>query len=279
VRGQLPLFCLLCWAVTVHGQPAGSIPDSLSPAQAQELVQRALAAELCAAQDSSHPMRYLLRKSSPRLTSAREIVETRDGDVARLLQIDGKPLIPAKEQEEEVRLNALLRDPGRQRHRKQAEDQDTERALKVLRVLPAAFLYQYAGLAKPPSGTVEKFTFRPNPSFKPPDLETQILTAMSGEIWIDAAQQRVVRLEGHLQRDVNFGWGILGRLNKGGWIVIEQADVGGDRWRTVGFQMSMSGRVLLKTKVFDTEEEESQFRPLPVGLDYRQGIQMLRNDP
>ena len=50
---------------------------------------------------------------------------------------------------------------------------------------------------------------------------------MAGEIWIDPVKLRVVRLEGHLQQDVDFGWGILGRLNKGGWIVIEQADVGG----------------------------------------------------
>ena len=41
---------------------------------------------------------------------------------------------------------------------------------------------------------------------------------MIGEIWIDPVHQRVVRLEGHLQQDVDFGWGILGRLNKGGWI-------------------------------------------------------------
>ena len=74
---------------------------------------------------------------------------------------------------------------------------------------------------------VEKFTFQPNPNFSPPDLETQALTAMTGEIWIDPAQERVTRLEGHLQQDADFGWGILGRLNKGGWIVIEQADVGG----------------------------------------------------
>jgi len=279
VRRLLPLFCLLPWAILSLGQPAVPIPDLLPSAQPQELVQRALAAELHAIQDTSHPMRYLLRKTSPRLTTTKDILETGDGAVARLLMVGDKPLTPVQEQEEQTRLNGLLRDPNRQNHRKQAEDQDTERALKVLRALPAAFLYQYAGSAGTPAGTVEKFTFRPNPTFNPPDLETQILTAMSGEIWIDADRQRVVRLEGHLLRDVDFGWGILGRLDKGGWIVIEQADVGGDQWRTVRFQMSMSGRVLFKTRVFDTEEEESRFSPLPTGLDYRQAIQMLRSDP
>ena len=279
MRRLLPLFCLLPWAILSLGQPAVPIPDLLPSAQPQELVQRALAAELHAIQDTSHPMRYLLRKTSPRLTTTKDILETGDGAVARLLMVGDKPLTPVQEQEEQTRLNGLLRDPNRQNHRKQAEDQDTERALKVLRALPAAFLYQYAGSAGTPAGTVEKFTFRPNPTFNPPDLETQILTAMSGEIWIDADRQRVVRLEGHLLRDVDFGWGILGRLDKGGWIVIEQADVGVDQWRTVRFQMSMSGRVLFKTRVFDTEEEESRFSPLPTGLDYRQAIQMLRSDP
>ena len=102
---------------------------------------------------------------------------------------------------------------------------------------------------------------------------------MTGEIWIDPAHQRVVRLEGHLQQDVDFGWGILGRLNKGGWIVIEQADVGGGQWRIVHFQMAMSGRVVFKNRIFDTTEERPQFAPLPAGLDYQQAIEMLRAEP
>jgi hypothetical protein len=126
---------------------------------------------------------------------------------------------------------------------------------------------------------VERFTFRPNPSFTPPDLETQALTALSGEIWIDPAQERVTRLEGHLQRDTDYGWGILGKLDKGGWVVIEQADVGHRQWRIVRFQMKMKLRVLFKTRNFDTVEQMSQYTPLPAGLDYQQAIQLLRTDP
>jgi hypothetical protein len=122
---------------------------------------------------------------------------------------------------------------------------------------------------------VEKFTFTPNPKFNPLELEMQVLTQMTGEIWIDVEHERVTRLEGHLQQDVDFGWGILGRLNKGGWIAIEQADVGEHQWRIVHFQMSMSGRVVFKTRVFDTTEDESQFAPLPVELTFQQAIQMM----
>ena len=239
------------------------------------LVQRAFANEVRAAADTQHPMRYRLHKASPRFASTKDICETRDGAVAHLIAVNDAPLSAEDEQKEQARLNGLLSDPGKQRHRKQSQDADTARAIKVLRALPAAFLYRYAGTGKGPTGEVEKFTFTPNPKFDPPDLETQVLTQMTGEIWIDAEQEHVVRLEGHLQQDVDFGWGLLGRLNKGGWIVIEQANVGENQWRIVHFQMAMSGRVVFKTKVFDTTEDESQFAPLPAGMTYQQAIQMM----
>lgn len=242
------------------------------------LVRRALAAELASVVDSQHPVRYTLRKASPRLSTTKEIIETKDGAVARLIAINDKPLGAVDAQKEQARLDGLLNDPGKQRHRKQAEDDDTSRVLKVIRALPRAFLYQYIGPGTGPHGRVEKFAFSPNPGFDPPDLETHALTEMTGELWIDPAQARVVRLEGHLQQDVDFGWGILGRLNKGGWIVIEQADVESHRWRIVHFQMVMSGRVLFKTKSFDTQEDETDFAPVPAGMDYTQAIQLLRGN-
>jgi hypothetical protein len=269
------LLGLLSGAAVCAAQAVPSAPDALSGAQAQALVDHALANELHAAQDHGVPMRYALRKSSPRITTAKEIIETKDGAVARLVSINDQPLSAADEQKEQARLDALLADPSLQHHRKQAEDTDTGRALKVLRALPQAFLYQYAGSADMPSGKVEKFTFKPNPVFSPPDLETEVLTAMSGAIWIDPAQARVTRLDGHLDQDVDFGWGFLGLLHKGGWIAIEQADVGGGQWRAVRFQMQMTARVFFRTRVFDTTEDETQFAPVPAGLGYAQAIQML----
>lgn len=241
------------------------------------MVARALGNELSAVQDPGHPMQYQLRKSSPRLTSIKAIVETRDGAVARLLSVNDSTLTPSDRQKDDARLDALLSDPNRQRKRKQSEQDDTGRALKVLRALPKAFLYTYAGSETSGSITLEKYAFRPNPKFSSSDLELMVLTAMSGTLTVDATHERVVRLEGHLQQDVDIGWGILGRLNKGGWLVIEQADVGGGVWRIVHFQMNMSGRVFFKTRTFDTTEEESQFAPVPVDLTYQQAIQMLRS--
>lgn len=254
----------------------GQTPPALTPPQAQALVDRALAAELRSAQDKFHPMRFRLRKTSPRLTSTKEIIETKDGAVALLVALFDKPLTQEEEQAEQARLDALLSDPSRQRHRQLGEEGDIGIVLKLLRMLPDAYLYEYAGAASGPAGPVQKFTFRPNPNFTPPDFETKALTALTGEIQIDAAQERVTRLEGHLQQDTDYAWGILGKLDKGGWIVIEQADVGGHQWRINRFQMKMDLRILFKEKNFDTTEEMTQYAPVPKGIDYRQAIKMLR---
>ncbi len=259
--------------------PIGLAMAAMAPAQSAPdpaLLQHALANEIAAAQDISHPMRYVLRKSSSRLATTKNMIETRDGVVAMLVAVNDQPLSVEEQAREQARLNALLADSGKQRHRKQAEDADTARAMEVLRVLPTAFLYRYAGRGP---GTVERFAFRPNPKFSPPNLETQVLTEMSGEIWIDPAQARVTRLQATVQQDVDFGWGILGRLYKGGWIIIDQADVGGGQWRIVKFQMALSARVVIKNRNFATAETESQFAPVPQAMNYRDAIAMLRAAP
>ena len=266
------ILLLLLFPGSVFPHPPGE------SAQTEDaLVARALKNELTAAQDTGHPMQYRLRKSSPRLISTKEILETKDGAVARLLSINDAAPSVADRQKDEARLDALLADPSRQHKRKQTEQDDTGRALKVLRVLPKAFLYHYEGSQTTGAQTLQRYTFTPNPKFSSTDLELLILSAMSGTLTIDATHERVVRLEGHLQQDVGIGWGILGRLNKGGWLVIEQAEVGAGQWRIVHFQMVMSGRVLFTTRSFDTTEEESQYAPVPVGLSYQQAIQMLRS--
>ena len=245
--------------------------------EAPALGRQTLAAELLAAQNTGQPMCYKLRKSSPRFTSTKEICETKDGAVARLVALNDRPLTAADEEREQTRLNDLLGNPSRQRHRKQSQDADTERVLKILRALPAAFLYTPLGQSDEMGMAVEKFHFQPNPAFDPPNLETLALTEMAGELWIEPAQKHIVRLDGHLIQDVNFGWGILGQLDKGGSIRIDQRDVGGSHWRITHLQLAMTGRVVLKSKSFSTDETTTDFTPISTGLTYTQAIQLLRS--
>jgi hypothetical protein len=262
----------------ITAQPAttsSAQPAPLSNEETQALVKRALQAELNAAEDTAHPMQYRLHKVSPRLATTKLIVETKDGDVARLVAINDGPLSTEDQRNEENRLQGLLNDPGLQRHRQEREQGDSQRARKVMRGLPDAFLYTFAGIVETPQGPSYRMSFQPNPNFDPQDLEAQVLKGMAGELWIDVAQQRVTRLEGKRIRDVDYGWGILGKLDQGGTLLLEQADIGNHQWRTIHMVLVMNARLLIKTVKLDTTLELSEFAPVAAGMSYQQAIQML----
>ncbi len=280
----------LCLALTLaaapfapaQSAPSTALPLSTAPLSAQQtesMIRRVLHTEMLAADDVHHPMQYRLRKSSPRFSTTKLIVETREGDVARLIAINGVPLSPSEQQTEEQRLHDLAADPRLQHHRQEREQNDAERARKIMRALPDAFHYQYAGVVETPQGPSYRFTFEPNADFDPQDLEAQALKAMAGELWIDVAQQRVTHLEGKRLHDVDYGWGILGRLEEGGTLLLEQADVGNHQWRTVHLVLAMNARLFLKTIKLDTTLELSQFAPVSANISYQQAIQILQAPP
>jgi hypothetical protein len=255
-------------------------PQRLSNEETQALVKRVLQTEIDAAQNAAttHPMQYRLRKTSPRLSTTKLIVETKDGDVARLIATDNSPLSPEDQQKESARLQALIDDPSLQRHRQEREQGDTDRARKVMRALPDAFLYQFAGIVDTPQGPSYRFTFQPNPNFDPQALEAQALKGMAGELWIDVAHQRVTRLEGKRIHDVDYGWGFIGKLDQGGTLLLEQADIGSHQWRTTHMVLVMNARVLFKTIKLDTTLDLSQFSPVTPGITYQQAIELLRTN-
>jgi hypothetical protein len=243
------------------------------------MVRRVLQTELEAAQTApiTHPMQYRLRKVSPRFKSTKLIFETKDGDVARLIAVNDAPLSAQDQQTEDARLQGLLNDPSLQHRRQQREQSDSERARKIMRALPDAFTYRFAGIAETAQGPSYRLSFQPNPNFDPQDLEAQVLKGMAGELWIDVAQQRVTRLEGKRIHDVDYGFGILGKLDEGGTLLLEQADVGNRQWRTVHMVLVMNARVLFKVVKLDTTLELSQYTPVTAGMTYRQAIDLLRS--
>ena len=168
------------------------------------------------------PVRYKLRKQDAKSITTKEIVETKDGDVARLIAKNDQPLTPAENQAELARLNDLLAHPEIQEHRHKREQEDSGREDELVRLLPQAFLYTYLGMVPGPNGPAYRLALKPNPNFTPPDREADVYHGMEGELWIDQGQQRIVRFDAHLIQDVNFGWGILGRLYKGGTLTTEQ---------------------------------------------------------
>ena len=163
----------------------------------------------------SHPFRYRQSRLNSKGSTVKLIVETKDGDVARLIEKNGRPLTPEEDQAELARLDNLMAHPEIQEHRHKKEQEDGARGDEMVKMLPEAFLYTYEGMVKGPSGPCYRVSFKPNPAFVPPDREGEVYHGMVGELWVDQAQLRIAKLNAHLVSDVNFGWGVLGKLYQG----------------------------------------------------------------
>lgn len=228
--------------------------------------------------DQGHTMlRYVLRKKDARRETTKEIIETKDGDVARLIAVDGKPLSAEAERAEMERLDTLAAHPELEEHRRRSEMKDQARIDRLLGMLPDAEIYTFEGIVPCDSGACYKLNFIPNPRFVPPDIESDFLRGFAGSVWIDQAQERLTRLDAHLIEDIDFGFGILGKVNKGGTAQLRQTDVGGHEWKLTELNVNLTGRALL-FKVVDVQIDErtSDFSPVASGMGYRDAIRILK---
>jgi hypothetical protein len=96
-------------------------------------------------------------------------------------------------------------------------------------------------------------------------------------MWIDTRMKRLARLEGHLEDNVDFGFGVLGRLDKGGWFRLQRTQVSTTDWKTERLEVHLSGRAMLfKTIARETSEARGGFAAVPPRLSLAQGVDLLR---
>jgi len=216
--------------------------------------------------------RYWVERHTRAETRLEEQVETIDGPITRLALSDGHPLTTEAQREEQDRLQHLLESPEEQaRHLKQYVE-DEERIGRVLALLPEAFVYEYDG----EENGRYRLQFHPNPDYAAHSIEARIFHAMSGTIWLDARAKRLARLEGRVDDNVDFGFGILGRLYKGGWFRLVRTQVSATDWKTESLEVHMNIRALLvKTFARETSEVRGGFVPVPAGIHLAQGLALL----
>ncbi len=216
--------------------------------------------------------RYWIERNSRVGTQLETQVETADGPINRLALTDGFPLTPEAQDQEQARLERLLNSPEEQaRHMKQY-DEDEERIGRILSLLPDAFLYEYDG----EENGCYRLQFRPNPDYPARSIESRVFHAMTGTLWVDARFKRLARLEGRVDENIDFGFGILGRLYKGGWFRLDRVQVSATDWKTQRLEVHMNIRALLvKTFARETSEVRGGFIPVPAGLSLVQGLSLL----
>ena len=268
---------MLATSLPMHG-----VVPSLAPV---ELVRRTVQNEVKGSEDTAIAHMFLSHKKTLHGSQTRLYCETRDAIAGMTLENDGKPLTAEQRQQEETRLENLTRSPEELKKKRAQEKADAERVTRIVRALPDAFLFEYdgtepgrAGVGRPGDELV-RVRFRPNPNYDPPTHVEQVLVGMQGVMLIDAHQFRLAQINGTLVKEVGFGWGILGHLDKGGRFLVEQEDLGDGSWDASRMQLSFTGRILLfKRLEIQSDEALSDYRRVPSGLTFAQGVALLKKE-
>jgi hypothetical protein len=284
VSGCLVLLCALPGARAQGGDTtkdaAGTSSLSVAP---RSLVVDAAANELVALHHKDSYLRYRMETVNEKGEQVRDVIESKDGTVARLILKDGKPLTAEQDKWERQRLNDMIASPADfAKHVKNGESEKTM-ADKMLPLLADAMINTYTP-GQPQSGRnggAQEIVldYKPNPKWVPPSTEAQALTGLEGRVWIDAKTHYAVRMEGTIFRGVNFGWGILGHIYPGGKMVLNQTNVGGNRWIFTDFSMQLTVRALMvKTLNIRSSAKADNFQTIGP-MSYQDAIHLLLATP
>src|SRR5712692_9881396 len=232
---------------------------SSAPPDPGELVRKTVDNEIKASKDDSARFMFRSTKTTPKGSVTKIYVETKQATAGMVVAYNGKPLTP--------------------------EQQKADRTMRIVRALPDAFLYEYAG-EQPGSAGVGKLgdplvvlKFRPNPRYEPPSRVEQALTGMEGVLMLDTRRHRLASIDGTLFKEVSFGWGILGHLDKGGHFLVQQQEISDDYWAISSMKLDITGKVLLvKSLVFSMTEVFSDFKPVPKDTSFAQAIELLEKE-
>ena len=257
--------------------------SSLLSVPTRSWVVDAAANELVALHHKGSYLRYRMETINERGDQVRDVIESKDGTVARLILKDGKPLTEEQDKAERQRLSNMIDSPAAYaKHVKNAESEKTM-ADKLAPLMADAMINTYAP-GQPQSGRNGGapeivLDYKPNPKFVPPNTEAQALTGLEGRVWIDAKTRYVVRMEGTIFRGVNFGWGMLAHIYPGGKVVMTQTNVGGNRWIFTEFSMQLSVRALMVKKLdIHSTARTSDYRTLGP-MSYQDAIRLLLATP
>jgi hypothetical protein len=266
---SLVLWIVLTGKVTLSDGPVQGDASSVS---ADELLRKAVDHELRAdKEDQSHWMYKSTTSRSGRAVT-KEVIETKQGDLDRLLSINGKAISEEQQKSESKRLQKLVADPQELRKLQKNQQNDSDQSEHLLAVLPKAMIASYGHRR---NGLIE-LNLEPNPKYHPTSHETAVFHAMAGKVWVNDKEDWLAEIDGHLIKRVEFWHGLLGHLEKGGQFHVVQSEVQPGHWEITALNVNMRGKALFFKNIGAQENEtRSDFQKVPDDLTLAQAAEKL----
>jgi hypothetical protein len=217
---------------------------------------------------------YLDDNNVPDGHTVKIVIQTAQGDLSKTLKKGGQSLTPNEQRDDEKRIDDFVSDASVREKQKHDHEQDSEKAAALTKLLPDAFLWSYTGH----NGALTTLNFKPDPKFNPPTRESRVFAAMEGTMVVNTKQKRIQQLKGALTHDVDFGYGLLGKLEKGGSFEIERQQIAPGIWSITQTHIHIHGHALIFKSITEEQDEEtSHYHRTPAGLSLEDAAKMLKN--
>jgi hypothetical protein len=243
---------------------------------ALDVVEQMVQAETAAAKDRAHFL-YRRKETSTRTKGHQWeelVLEVPEGRMHRLIRVDGKPLTDSQQKAEHDRLEYLAKHPDDVRRENQNRKDDETRTAELLRALPKMYIFSIAGL----QDGCTKVDFKPNPDYQEQTYQDRVLHASAGYLLIHPGDNRLCKLDTHLEHPVEFGYGLLGKVSQDSRFFMARAEVKPGQWKTQQMQVHIDGNILLLKSVSRQEDSlHFGFQEVPFNMSVAQAAAMLES--
>jgi len=191
---------------------------------------------------------YFERDQENGQTNTYEEVMILGSPYERLVAVNGQPLTPAQQAEQQRKLDEVVAqrrcESAQQRERRLAKyENDRKGDHSLMDQLVEAFNFRLIGQQTLGPYDVYVLEATPRPGYKPPNIEAQVLTGMQGELWIDKNTFQWVRVRAEVIHAVSIE-GFLARVEPGTRFELEKMPVTDDVWLPKHFAMTSHARIL-----------------------------------
>lgn len=188
----------------------------------------------------------------------------------RLIAVNGKPLSADKEKQdmqkqEQVTEQRKAESPGQRQSRIENWEKGRRRDNNMMEQLTKAFTFKLIGDGQLRGFKVWRLKATPRPGYNPPNMDTQVLPGMQGELWIDQHTFQWVKVTAEVIHPVSIE-GFLAQVEPGTRFELEKSPVVGGTWQPSHFSMQSHAKVLF---LFNrsSSQDNTYFDYRPVAKD------------
>ncbi len=266
------LVCMPLWGAAQKV----SISDTAVPA----LVDDAVRYQLANMHHTGWALRYRVHRVDSKEDTVRDLIESKDGNVARTLVRQGKSLTPDEDAAEQQRLRMMTPSEAAKHHR--GAEASEKYGTDLIGALPRAMTYSLVpDQPQLPQFSVPQIVldYAPRPGFQPASTAESLLTGLAGRMWIDGETHHLLRIEISIIRNLNLALGLLVRVYQGGTMVYEQHPVAGghDAYTHIAINVTLR-QLLVKTVPYRSTLDATDTVVLPAVPTLPEAVNLLLNE-